>query len=133
MDGSKYLNDWAKGGEAQMLSDFGIGREALDGANILVASYTYESYNGDAYVLFERDGGLWEVHESHCSCYGLSEDGCGSERSQWQPEEAHPEAILHRLAGVWGEEAKVNERTRAAVEDFMRRGLSEATQPGGAS
>lgn len=92
-----YLHDWAEGGEAEMLSDFGIGPEALAGAKVLVASYTYEDYTGDAYVLFERGGKLWEVHGSHCSCYGLSQqDYEYTPGTQWEPEETTAEAILAR-------------------------------------
>ena len=46
---------------------------------ILLAAYYDEDYEGDAYVLFERGGKLWEVHGSHCSCNGLE--------GQWDPEE----------------------------------------------
>ncbi len=34
------------------MEDFAIDPTKLDGAEILVASYTYECYEGDAYVLF---------------------------------------------------------------------------------
>ena len=44
--------------------------------SILFASYGGGSYDGDALVLFEQDGKLFEVHGSHCSCYGLE--------GQWQ-------------------------------------------------
>ena len=56
--------------------------------NILFASYSYSNYSGDAWVLFERDGKLFEVSGSHCSCYGLEE--------QFDPEETTLEAISHR-------------------------------------
>ena len=46
---------------------------------ILFASYGGCSYAGDALVLFERDGKLFEVNGSHGSCYGLE--------GQWNPEE----------------------------------------------
>jgi hypothetical protein len=46
-----YLNDWAEDGEAQMLSDFGIDKDMLEGADVLFASYTYEDYSGSAFVL----------------------------------------------------------------------------------
>lgn len=41
--------------------------------NLLYADYTYEDYSGDAYVLgYNKDSKLFfEVHGSHCSCYGL--------------------------------------------------------------
>lgn len=117
--GPQYLNDWAESGREGMLADFGIGEDALAGAEVLVASYTYEDYSGDAYVLFKRDGKLWEVHGSHCSCYGLSEsDYCGDYTTQWQPEETTREAVLHRLDnGVWGEEGKVADVVRTALAD----------------
>ena len=57
--------------------------------NVLLASYGTPSYEGYAFVLFERDGKLYEVNGSHCSCYGLE--------GQWEPEETNVEALLHRL------------------------------------
>jgi len=103
-----YLNDWSESGREGMISDFQINENALDGAEILVASYTYEDYSGDAYVLFRRDGKLFEVHGGHCSCYGLE--------GQWEPEETTKEAILHRLDnGSWGEENKIANITREAL------------------
>ena len=39
--------------------------------NILFASYGQGGYEGDAWVLFEEDGKLFEVNGGHCSCYGL--------------------------------------------------------------
>lgn len=40
---------------------------------ILYADYTYEGYEGDAYILGynKQEGKFFEVHGSHCSCYGL--------------------------------------------------------------
>ncbi len=52
---------------------------------ILFASYGGGSYDGDAFVLFEENGKLYEVHGSHCSCYGLE--------GQWKPEETSIEAL----------------------------------------
>lgn len=47
---------------------------------ILYADYTYENYFGDAYVLgYNTEKKKWfEVHGSHCSCYGLE--------GQWEEE-----------------------------------------------
>lgn len=56
---------------------------------ILLAVYTGDCYEGDAFVLFERDGQLFEVNGCHCSCHGLED--------QWLPEETLEEALLHRL------------------------------------
>jgi hypothetical protein len=57
--------------------------------NILFASYGIDNYSGDAFVLFEKDGKLYEVNGSHCSCYGLE--------GQFEPEETTLEAIETRL------------------------------------
>lgn len=71
---------------------------ALDkyvGIEILIASYTYEDYSGAAFVLFRRDGKLYEVTGSHWSCYGLE--------GLWSPEETSVEALRHRLdRGTFG-------------------------------
>lgn len=44
---------------------------------LLFAEYDSGGYDGTAFVLFERDGILYEVNGSHCSCYGLED--------QWEP------------------------------------------------
>jgi hypothetical protein len=58
---------------------------------VILASYTNENYEGEAFVLFRRnsDGKLYEVNGGHCSCYGLE--------GQWNPEETTVEALGHRL------------------------------------
>jgi len=97
-----FLNDWADGDEKNVLSDFGMPPETLDGAEVIVASYTYEDYSGSAYVLFRRDEKLFEVHGGHCSCYGLSEAGVlGEGPSQWEPEETTIEAVRHQVEKGW--------------------------------
>lgn len=109
-----FLHDWSepkwngKSGVDALIDDFEIKPEALDGAEIVVASYTYEDYSGSAYVLFKRDGKLFEVHGGHCSCYGLE--------GQWEPEETSTEAIRHRLEkGTWGEEDRIKDAVLAAI------------------
>jgi len=57
--------------------------------NILFASYGCDNYSGDAFVLLEKYGKLYEVNGSHCSCYGLE--------GQFEPEEATLESIEMRL------------------------------------
>lgn len=57
--------------------------------HILLASYGTGNYEGDAFVLFERNGKLFEVYGSHCSCYGLED--------QFNPEESSLESLQHRL------------------------------------
>lgn len=71
------------------------------GAGVLFAVYKSESYSGYAFVLFEKDGVLYEVNGSHCSCYGLE--------GQWMPEETTLEALEHRLnKGTLGLEKSPN-------------------------
>ena len=94
-----YLHDWEDTGKDGMLKDFGITEKELDGAEVLLATYTYQDYSGDAFVVFKRDGKLYEVVGSHCSCYGLSEqDYCDdASETQWQPEETSIDALKQRL------------------------------------
>ena len=62
---------------------------------ILFASYGGGSYDGDAVVIYERDGTLYEVHGSHCSCYGLED--------QWEPEATTWAALAMRQRPKAGE------------------------------
>lgn len=59
-----------------------------DNMNILFAEYSSDNYEGSATVIYEQNGQLFEVHGSHCSCYGLE--------GQFSPEECSVEDILHR-------------------------------------
>jgi hypothetical protein len=70
----------------QMSRDF---NEDLEDVNVLLAIYTYEGYEGNAFVLFEEDGALYEVNAGHCSCYGLED--------QWRPELVSLKEIKHRI------------------------------------
>lgn len=56
--------------------------------NIIVAIYDKDSYEGQAFVLFEKDGKLYEVNEYHCSCNGLE---------NWEPEETTKKALILRF------------------------------------
>jgi hypothetical protein len=82
-----YLEDFTS--KQDIINEFNISPETLNGCNILFAWYEYESYTGTAFVLFEKDGNLYEVNGSHCSCYGLE--------GQWEPEETTKEAIRYRI------------------------------------
>ncbi len=59
--------------------------------NILVAWYSQESYEGTAFVLFSKNGKLWEINAHHCSCYGLE--------GQWLAELALPAELRTREFG----------------------------------
>lgn len=67
---------------------FRIKINELEGCDILFASYEYENYSGYSIVVFSKDGQLYEVDGSHCSCRGLE--------GQWQPEETSVAALKMR-------------------------------------
>lgn len=87
-----YHGDWEKEGWEHLKEQKALEKDfeiTLTDENILFAVYTYEDYSGKAFVLFEKDGKLYEVNGSHCSCNGLE--------GQWQPEETSVEALKFRL------------------------------------
>lgn len=57
--------------------------------NVIAAEYENGNYEGDAFVLLEKNGQYFEVHGSHCSCFGLED--------QWGLEETTIESIQHRI------------------------------------
>lgn len=71
-----------------LIDDFRLKKHDLDEINILLAYYSYMNYTGEAFVLFEKNGKLYEVNGSHCSCYGLE--------GQWEPEEVCLQALIQR-------------------------------------
>ena len=74
--------------QEDMMNGFEITSEQLEGVEILYACYDGGGYEGEAHVIFRKEGKLYEVNASHCSCYGL--DG------QWEPEETTVAALLFR-------------------------------------
>lgn len=62
---------------------------SFEGVKIIFAAFTGDAYEGEAFVLFERNGKLYEVNGSHCSCCGLED--------QWYPEEASIAELRHRM------------------------------------
>lgn len=117
-----FLNDWQN--KTDVLTDFAGERYEWDkekelkfkeehkDTNILFASYSYANYDGDAWVLFEKDGILYEVNGSHCSCYGLE--------GQWEPEEVSLKELEHRLLnGTWGEDDWSDNNFKAELCEFL--------------
>ncbi len=87
-----YLADWAESGYEGMIGDFNDFSGQIDfaqGCEILLAYYCYEDYSGEAFVLYRKDGQIFEVNGSHCSCYGLE--------GQWEPEETSVDELMHRI------------------------------------
>lgn len=73
--------------------EFHIDSSIIKDEEVLIGWYGYGSYCGSANVLFQRDGKLYEVSGSHCSCYGLE--------GQWAPAETSWEALAMRTES-WG-------------------------------
>lgn len=71
---------------ASVASNFEV--ELGENVVILGACYTYEDYSGSAAVFFfdKATRKFYEVHGSHCSCYGLE--------GQWEPDEVTLKGII---------------------------------------
>lgn len=87
-----FLNDWEGKTQDEIFDDFQLEQDKRTGIKILFASYGYANYSGDAFLIFTKDGKLFEVNGSHCSCNGLEHD--------WEPEETSINAIVIRLIRV---------------------------------
>lgn len=71
-------------------------RDVYQDSVIVFAVYDCDEFSGTAFVLFEQDGRLYEVHGGHCSYDGLE--------NQWLPEEVDLNELEHRLIhGTFGE------------------------------
>lgn len=86
---------------------------------VLFASYGTPSYSGDAVVLFERDGKIFEVRGSHCSCNGLE--------GQWEPGEVTWVALALRDFSENGWLAGWNDHTDEARE-YLKALVTERTR-----
>ncbi len=86
--------------------------EKYKNVHILFASYGYENYVGQAWVLFEQDGKLYEVNGGHCSCHGLE--------GQWEPEDVLLEELEHRLLnGTFGKNEYAGNEFHAELCEFL--------------
>jgi|BioPla2DNA2_1021312.scaffolds.fasta_scaffold39464_3 hypothetical protein len=137
-----FLNDWAESKKIGVLSDFedvDITKDEYEATecpipnkeywleekakmdkaiedykniNILFASYGCANYSGDAFVLFEKEGKLFEVNGGHCSCYGLE--------GQFKPEETTLEALRHRLVeGKMGQDDYSDNEFANELKQFL--------------
>lgn len=138
----KYINDWKESGRIGLIGDFEdiyidqkeyeaeespysnvsywlekkeLMKNALEkwkNINILFASYGQANYSGDAQVLFEQNGKLYEVNGGHCSCYGLE--------GQWNPEEVDLKELEHRLInGTFGEDDYSDNNFKEELCNFL--------------
>lgn len=82
-----FLGDFAD--KEDVIGEFAVNADALDGAFILLAWYGHADYDGSAFVLYVKDDKLYEVNGGHCSCNGLE--------GQWKPEETTAAALIHRI------------------------------------
>ena len=137
-----YLHDWTEGKKIALISDFEdiymtkeeyeaeeapyankqiweekkvIMAEKIkeyESVNILFASYGYANYSGDAFVLFEKEGKLFEVNGSHCSCMGLE--------GQFDPEETTIDALAFRLTeGTLGKDDWSDNEFAEELKQFL--------------
>lgn len=100
-----YCGDWEC--LEDMLNDFHIPKEVVEGYEVLYGWYEYADYSGSAFVLLQKDGKLYEVNGGHCSCFGLED--------QFDLEETSVEALLKR--NHYG----VNPLTIKGLVDFLKK------------
>lgn len=82
------------------------------GKKVLFASYSYQDYSGDAFVLFCENGKLFEVNGSHCSCYGLE--------GQWTPEEVVLKELENRITvGTFGKDSYCGNEFNSELRTFL--------------
>jgi hypothetical protein len=80
-----------------IIEQYSAPTDALDDAIVYLAWYGYGNYEGSSLVVFKKDGKLYEVNGSHCSCNGLE--------GQWEPEETSWAALdMRDLPGYDGAE-----------------------------
>lgn len=105
-----FLNDWAESKKIGVISDFEDVN--ITNVNILFASYGYANYAGDAWVLFEEDGKLYEVNGAHCSCRGLE--------GQWKKEPVVLEQLKNRLEnGTFGTDSSYGNEFATELKSFL--------------
>ena len=105
-----FLNDFSDA--ESVFSNFELDKEKRDGINILFASYGQDHYSGDAYVLFEKNGKLFDVSGSHCSCYRLE--------NQFDPSETTIEALTLALTeGKMGKDDWCGNEFAKELKEFI--------------
>lgn len=113
-----FLHEFEEGGAEIVLHYFDV--EPPETVKVLFGYYKDENYEGEAFVLFEDSGELYEVNGSHCSCYGLE--------GQWEAEKVDLDALAHRLInGRLGQGYHRENEFREELMNFI--GLEEGEAP----
>lgn len=114
---TKYLSGWESVDE--MLCDFNVDVDGWAASllptdeEVVFGVYELGDYEGEAFVLYVKDGRLFEVHGGHCSCYGLE--------GQWDPEETTLEALrLRPFTNLTGYFGISKEEILAVIEQRLR-------------
>lgn len=118
-----FLEDFAKSSTTEVrdkiAADFGVRREVVDEFQILCAYMSVGDYGCDssAWLLLRRrdSAELFEVHGSHCSCYGFEENGFNPEPTT--REYLKSDKFSFSCGGYDSDEAT----NRQAVKDFLKK------------
>lgn len=75
----------------EIINEFEIPEETLENFDVIIWDYTYENYEGSAFLLLKdkNTNKLYEVNGYHCSCYGLE--------GQFELEEVTKKELMFRL------------------------------------
>lgn len=117
-DGNASVDDVLKDFEEYDWSDHqnkpDVRGEYAEHIELIVAYYLYENYSGDAFVVYrdKRDGKVYEVKGSHCSCYGLE--------NQWDPEEVVVKELLARPEYIYEWTDERNKATNSAMREALK-------------
>lgn len=88
-----FLGSWDT--EADVFDSFHVNPVKQQNIHICFAVYSGENYEGVAFVIFSKNGKLYEVNGAHCSCDGLE--------GQWEPEAVSLVELQNRLLkGTFG-------------------------------
>lgn len=121
MNQTKYPEPFIKGfegwedkkGSEGVFNEFQTSETDQVGVNILFALYDQEGgWDGESFVLFERNGELFEVHGSHCSCNGLE--------GQWSPEKTSLPFLIQQQDELLSEEWRSGDFSRQKKEEFSK-------------
>jgi len=96
--------------EQEVLEQFEEPQGALDGCKLLMAVILSGMYEGEAFVLFERDGDLFEVLASHCSCYGFE--------GQWNPQPTTVAALRAQNGSVFANDPALKKELESILDKW---------------